>query len=177
MQACEEKHDLNIEGLPVRVTIDRIDVLADGRLIIIDYKSGRKLSADTWSQTRISEPQLPIYAALAFPDQALAAVALARVTQDSPAFIGVAQEADLLPQVKALDQQRKRYPADEFADWESLRERWAERLKVVAAEVKDGCAAVVFDSDASVTYCEVLPLLRVAERRAQFEQQNLSGKM
>ena len=120
---------------------------------------------------------MPIYAALAFPDKALAAVALARVTQDNPAFIGVAQEADLLPQVKALDQQRKRYPADEFADWESLRERWAERLKVVAAEVKDGCAAVVFDSDASVTYCEVLPLLRVAERRAQFEQQNLSGKM
>lgn len=169
--ACEEKHNLNIEGLPVRVIIDRIDELDDGRLIIIDYKSGRKVSANTWSEPRISEPQLPIYAALAFPDRELAAVALARVTSDNPAFIGIAQAADLLPLVKALDDQRKHYPADEFADWNALRERWAERIKVVAAEVKDGCAAVVFDSDASVAYCEVLPLLRVAERRAQFEQQ------
>ena len=169
--ACEERHDLNIEGLAVRVYVDRIDELQDGRLIILDYKIGRKVSANTWSESRISEPQLPIYAALAFPDRELAAVALARVTTDNPAFIGIAQAADLLPLVKALDDQRKRYPADEFADWNALRERWAERIKVVAAEVKDGCAAVVFDSDASVAYCEVLPLLRVAERRIQFEKQ------
>ncbi len=169
--ACEEKHALNIEGLPVRVIVDRIDELPDGRLIIIDYKSGRQVSANTWSEARIGEPQLPIYAALAFPDKDLAAVVLARVTPDNPAFIGIAQDADVLPQVKSLDDQRKRYSINEFADWNALRERWALRLRVVAAEVKDGCAAVVFDSEVKLTYCEVLPLLRVAERRAQFEQQ------
>jgi hypothetical protein len=45
------------------------------------------------------EPQLPIYAALAFPDREVAAVALARVTREEPAFLGVAADEGLLPGV------------------------------------------------------------------------------
>jgi RecB family exonuclease len=169
--ACEAHHDLQLEGLPVHVVIDRVDQLSDGRLVIIDYKSGKNVSANSWARPRISEPQLPIYAALAFPDQALAAVALARVTVDKPGFVGVAETTGVLPKLKALDDARKQYPEHEFADWSDLRKRWAERLNVVAKEIVDGCAAVVFDSEAAVAYCDVLPLLRVAERRAQFEEQ------
>jgi RecB family exonuclease len=39
--AREERHRLDIEGLPVTVVVDRVDELGDGRLAIIDYKSGR----------------------------------------------------------------------------------------------------------------------------------------
>jgi hypothetical protein len=38
----------------------------------------------------------------------VAAVALARVTREDPAFLGVAEEAGLLPGVAALDEQRRR---------------------------------------------------------------------
>ena len=168
--ACEEKHELDIEGLPVRVVIDRIDELDDGRLVVIDYKSGRSVSADSWADARIGEPQLPIYAALAFPDRDLAAVALARVTRDEPGFLGVAQDDGLLPELKSLAAQRRRYAEDEFPDWDALRSLWAERIREIAREVKDGTAAVVFDDEKQLAYCDVLPLLRLAERKAQFEE-------
>ncbi len=91
--ACEDRQRLDIEGLAITVVVDRVDQLADGRLAIIDYKSGRSDRTKTWADARITEPQLPIYAALAFPDRAVAAVALARVTREDPAFLGVAEEA------------------------------------------------------------------------------------
>jgi exodeoxyribonuclease-5 len=168
--ACEEKHELDIEGLPVRVVVDRLDRLDDGRLAVIDYKSGRNDTADSWAEARIAEPQLPIYAALAFPDREVAAVALARVTSDDPAFLGVAQADGLLPGVKSLDGQRKRYAEDEFPDWAALRRIWAERISELAREVKDGVAAVVFADEKSIEYCDVLPLLRVAERKVQYDE-------
>ncbi|MCK9382016.1 MAG: PD-(D/E)XK nuclease family protein [Sulfuritalea sp.] len=168
--ACEESHKLDIEGLPVRVVIDRIDELADGRLVVIDYKTGRKVSADSWAEQRITEPQLPIYAALAFPDRAVAAVVLARVTRDEPGFLGVAESEGLLPEVKALDAQRRRYAEDECPDWQALRRLWAERITELAREVRDGIAAVVFADEKAIEYCDVRPLLRVAERRQQFDE-------
>ena len=168
--ACEDKHGLDIEGLPVRVVVDRLDQLDDGRLVVIDYKSGRNDSADSWAESRITEPQLPIYAALAFPGREVAAVALARVTRDDPAFLGIAESEGLLPGVKSLDGQRKRYAEDEFPDWSALRALWAERITEVAREVRDGAAAVVFADEKSIEYCDVLALLRVAERKAQFDE-------
>jgi len=137
---------------------------------VIDYKSGRKVSADSWADARISEPQLPIYAALAFPDRDVAAVALARVTRDEPGFLGVAENDGLLSGVKSLDAQRKRYAEDEFPDWRALRRAWAERVTDLAREVREGVAAVVFDDEKSLAHCDVLPLLRVAERREQFDE-------
>jgi len=169
VEACEEAHVLDIEGLPVRVVVDRVDRLDDGRLAVIDYKSGRNVSADSWADARIGEPQLPIYAALAFPDREVAAVALARVTSDAPAFLGVAQDDGLLPELKSLDQQRKRYADDEFPDWDSLRRLWAERITELAREVRNGAAAVVFADEQALAYCDARPLLRVAERRRQWE--------
>jgi exodeoxyribonuclease-5 len=167
--ACEERHALDIEGLPVRVVVDRIDQLDDGRLVVIDYKSGRSDSAASWAAPRITEPQLPIYAALAFPDREVAAVVLARVTQDAPAFLGVSADEGLLPGVRSLAQQGATYAEDEFPDWDSLRALWAERIREVAREVKDGIAAVVFHDEQDLKYCEVKPLLRLAERQQQFE--------
>lgn len=167
--ACEARHDLNIEGLPVRVVVDRIDELTDGRLVIIDYKSGRSARADSWAQPRMAEPQLPVYAALAFPDRAVAAVVLARVVMDEAGFSGVAEEAGLLPDVPPLDAQRRRYAEADFPNWPAVRERWAERLTELALEIRHGCAAVVFENEKDLTYCDVSPLLRVAERQAQWE--------
>ena len=175
VQACEERQRLDIEGLGINVVVDRVDRLADGRLAIIDYKSGRSDRTKTWADARITEPQLPIYAALAFPDRAVAAVALARVTREDPAFLGVAEEAGLLPGVAALDDQRRRFATADFPDWPTLRACWAERIREVAREVKQGAAAVVFDDEKHLQYCQVKPLLRLAERRRQFEQDHANS--
>lgn len=167
--ACEERHEISIEGLPVRLVVDRVDVLDDGRLVILDYKSGKSAGAESWARPRPTEPQLPIYAACVFPDRSLAAVALARVVSDAPDFAGVAAEAGLLPEVKPLDEQRRRYAEADFPDWDSVRMRWAERITELAGEVRDGVAAVVVEHETELAYCEVKPLLRLAERRQQWE--------
>jgi len=39
----------------------------------------------------------------------------------------------------------------------------------VAREVKEGTAAVVFQKESDLQYCDVKPLLRLAERQQQFE--------
>lgn len=173
----EEKHELTIEGLPVRVVVDRIDRLdADGRLVILDYKSGSSASARSWADARIDEPQLPVYAALVFPDAEVAAVALARVTQGEPRFIGVAADEGILPGVAALEAVRQDYPEVDFPDWPALRRHWATALHAVAAEVRSGWAAARVADERMLAHCDVLPLLRLAERRRQWEEGPGAGR-
>jgi exodeoxyribonuclease-5 len=161
--ACEDAHRLVIEGLPVSIVIDRVDRLADGRLAVIDYKTGRGNASSGWAESRIAEPQLPIYAALAFPEREVAAVALARVTREDARFVGIAADDGLLPGVKGLQAQRSRYSEEAFPDWSALRAAWAERVRALAREVRDGVAAVRVEDPRRLAWCPVLPLLRLAE--------------
>ena len=40
----------------IRTVIDRLDRLADGRVLVLDYKTGKNLDARNWSAARLSEP-------------------------------------------------------------------------------------------------------------------------
>ncbi len=168
--ACEEEVELNIEGIAVKLKLDRIDELADGRRLILDYKTGSNISQASWGETRISEPQLPIYAALALSDQeALAAVAFAKVRLDDCGFIGIAAEEGLLPRVVAIDAAAARKLFPEQTNWNGLIAQWQASIAAIAREIREGEAAVSFNSEGDLAYCEVLPLLRLAERRGQIE--------
>lgn len=53
----EYEFALEVDGVPVRGFIDRVDKLADGRLAVLDYKTGKKLAT-----SRIDiDPQLTMY--------------------------------------------------------------------------------------------------------------------
>lgn len=168
--ACEQDMLLDIEGIQVRTVIDRIDRLADGGLAVIDYKTGHRIDTRNWAEERITEPQLPLYAALAVPlagGEPVAAVAFARVSLDEAGFAGVGERKDLLPGITGLDDpKRKAFPAADFPDWPAVLRHWQERLRAVAAEVGAGEASVRFADPKALLYCEVLPLLRLAERAA-----------
>lgn len=56
------------------MSVDRVDQLEDGRRIIIDYKTGAAIDTKNWASERLSEPQLPIYAALASSEPVAAVV-------------------------------------------------------------------------------------------------------
>ncbi len=162
--ACEHQADIEIEEIRVKMVVDRIDRLDDGRQIIIDYKTGATIDIKNWAESRISEPQLPIYAALV--NDEVAAVVFAKVLLDKPAFAGVADEKDILPGVQGIgDDKQKIFDRGEFPDWISVVTHWRERLHAIAREVKSGQAGVVFADEKSLQYCEVLPLLRLPERR------------
>lgn len=162
--ACEEEAIVDIEEIRVKMIVDRIDRLADGRQIIIDYKTGAAIDFKNWAAARITEPQLPIYAALVNED--VAAVVFAKVLPDKPAFAGVADEKDILPGVQGIgDDKQKVFDPAEFPDWIAVITHWREALHAVAREVKAGRAGVVFADEKALQYCEVLPLLRLPERR------------
>lgn len=164
VMACEVPAEVEIEGIKVRMVVDRIDRLPDGRQIIIDYKTGAAIDIKNWAEARITEPQLPIYAALVNDD--VAAVVFAKVLPDKPAFAGVADEKDILPGVQGIgDDKQKIFDAAEFPDWVAVVTHWRERLHAVAREVREGRAGVTFADEKALQYCEVLPLLRLPERR------------
>ncbi|HEX8962579.1 MAG TPA: PD-(D/E)XK nuclease family protein [Rhodocyclaceae bacterium] len=170
--ACEQTHEIDIEGLPLRLTVDRIDRLADGRCVVIDYKTSRELDCASWSQPRVMEPQLPVYAAYVARGE-VEAVAFARVRAGMEGFVGIAAAPGLLPDVPGIAEKagRKRFAEDAFPDWPSVVAHWRAAIAEVAAEVREGVAAVVVADEKALLHCEVKPLLRLAERRGQMEAQ------
>ena len=163
--ACEQEVVVEIEKIRVRMFVDRIDQLADGRRVIIDYKTGAAIDTRNWASARITEPQLPIYAAIA-ASEPVAAVVFAKVLADKPGFSGIAEETDLLPGVRGLgDPKEKRFDPEHFPGWPAVITHWHDSLHAIAREVRDGVAGVMVADEAALAYCPVLPLLRLAERQ------------
>ena len=182
--SCEERIKVDIEGIQCNLQIDRIDQLGDGRRIVIDYKTGAVSGYKSWADMRITDPQLPIYAAIAQSEQAhnveasaVAAVAFGRVLLDDSMFLGIAADDGLLPRVPGVDSRdgRKVFSAEEFADWQAVLKHWRSSIQEIALEVKFGVAAVVVADETDLRYCDVLPILRLAERRAQCENAIAEG--
>lgn len=177
VQDCEKKFDLNIEGLILKLTIDRIDKLTDESLVVLDYKSSSQVTNKSWADERIAEPQLPIYAVLALKHQQVSAVAFAKVRSDDTKFIGLTAEEDILPSVKPLHKLGQSSPFNaRFADWQSLLEQWQTSLTNIAQEIKAGEAGVIFTKEAELDYCDVRPLLRIPERALQFERAQIDAE-
>lgn len=152
--ACEQKAEVDIEGIVISLKVDRIDELADGRRVILDYKTGDPKARD-WDGERIAEPQLPLYAT--HVDGHPAAVSFARVRADDCAFVGLGAEAGLVDGVKVAP------------DWLATLEQWHAAISAVAREVREGHAPVSFAREDDLKYCEVLPLLRLPEAKSQRE--------
>lgn len=172
--ANEEEVKVTIQGIEVTMRIDRIDQLEDGTLIIIDYKTGKTVDIKNWASDRITEPQLPIYAAIAKPEgDPVAGVAFGKVRLKSKeaGFAGLVAKKGLLLQVEPFDSTRNRklYDAGRFSDWASVLGHWEARIKAMADEVRQGIASVTFEKEKSLEYCDVLPLLRLPERQTQLE--------
>ena len=179
--SCEESLKVDIEGIVCNLQIDRIDELADGRRIVIDYKTGAVVGYKSWAEMRITDPQLPIYAAIAQPDQTAngetTAVVFGKVQLDDSTFLGIASDDGLLPRVPGVDSRdgRKVFSMEAFADWQAVLNHWRTSIHEIALEVKYGTAAVKVDDEADLRYCDVLPVLRLAERRAQWENAFAEG--
>lgn len=174
---CEKKFAVEIEGLTINLTIDRIDTLTAGGLVVIDYKTSSVVANKSWADDRIAEPQLPIYSALALMHEDVVAVCFAKIRSDETKFIGLSVEEDVLPAVTALSKVKENSAFQRFDDWDSLLEHWYLSLTNMAHEIKAGLASVTITNEADLAYCDVKPLLRLPERLLQFEHRQATLKI
>ncbi|WBS04100.1 PD-(D/E)XK nuclease family protein [Pseudoduganella sp. SL102] len=164
---CERELKHQIGPVALTLRIDRIDQ-QDGKLVVIDYKTGTPGSIHTWAATRIIEPQLPIYA-LALsnttPTVQIGALVYGKVRLGESRFLGLSATDNFVDRVRGMHHVRGA-PFAAFADWEALQVHWQERIEAVADEFARGMAGVSIDGMNGLDYCEVLPLLRLSEREA-----------
>ncbi len=161
VQGLEQKHTVSLEGLQVNLRTDRIDVLADGRLVILDYKTG-KVNIKDWEGERPDNPQLPLYAVSRESDPSttlragVAAIAFACLKQGEYRFAGLAADDGLLPGVTTD-------PATPF--WGDKLQEWKTVLKRLAREFLDGRAAVDPKNSQTCRYCDLHTFCRIYEVR------------
>ena len=166
--ACEAEKKVQICGIEVTLKIDRIHQFADGGIEFIDYKTGQKPNMNSWGEARMIEPQLPIYAVF-YAEENVSGVQFGMVKTAEHAFLGVS-EANFDAEVD----KRKPKWIQQFNSWQALLNHWQTSIENIAGEIKAGVAAVKFDDDKNLAYCEVIPLLRLPERELQFERFKLS---
>ncbi len=149
-------------GIRVRLKIDRVDELEDGRRVVIDYKTG-DVRASQWFGERPDEPQLPLYSMVFQKD--LAGVLIAQVKAGAIGFRGVAEEEALVAGVKHW---QKMPGASEFNSWQELLERWRTTMEKLGADFRAGSARVnPKHPSATCTYCSLGPLCRIHELKAR----------
>ena len=153
--ALEEERRFNFAGLDLRLRVDRIDRLADGRVAIVDYKSGQSNSINAWLGERPEQPQLPLYVLALEHEQpgSVAGVAFAQVRLDTPRWIGLGDEQ--------LERYGLKPVSDEVADWPTRVQAWQTSLQMLANEFIQGRADVEPASPKSCQYCALPSVCRI----------------
>ena len=136
-----------------------MDALETGGRAILDYKSGRRATAD-WYGERPSHPQLLAYLAALGDD--VVAMATVNVTAREIRFDGIANTPELLPKVKGVEGEFGTDPNDA---WPARRAQWVALVERLAAAFVAGRAAVD-PKPGACDYCHVASVCRISDRAA-----------
>jgi ATP-dependent helicase/nuclease subunit B len=156
--ACEEQAAVNIAGLVLSLRLDRVDSLAQGGELLIDYKTGPS-SIAMWMGERPDEPQLPLYhlARPVLPE----AVAFAQVRRGECGLSGLSADLEVAEGIARLSSSRF---ANAFRDWPALLAHWRVTLEALAIRFRSGAAPVDPKKGAlTCRNCDLSTLCRVSE--------------
>jgi probable DNA repair protein len=148
--ATEEWKTILFEDIELHLRVDRVDELADGRCVIIDYKTGTVTKYD-WESENPNDPQLPLYAVT--NGQQVAAIAFASLKRGKLGFVGQADAEDILPKVKP----------DPKLLWQEKLDNWEQVLIKLADDFRNGNATVE-PTRIGCRYCDLHSLCRIHER-------------
>ena len=163
-----------IKGQTIRMVIDRIDKLASGEEIIIDYKTG-KVAPKKWFGDRPEDPQLPLYAISAAHTPA--AVVFAIIRDDGCLYKGVVQQGGLLPGLPPKENKANQYLIDAGYELPKTIADWRQILHRLMEDFLDGKAAIDPKDDRNTcnnSYCKLQSLCRIdeLEQRRKINQKN-----
>jgi len=174
--ALEEKRHLQVEGRELEVRIDRIDRLHDGRLLIIDYKSGA-VTATGWTRERIEEPQLPLYAVLLEGEQShsVGGLALASVRTGACRMAGIVDDPDAACTTLYSMESRKSAFGRKFSGWDELLGHWKNGITVLSGEIVSGYAANRLYQKKGLLHAGLDAVLRRSEGEAWLLAHGVTG--
>jgi probable DNA repair protein len=155
----EATRSIAVGGLKIKVTVDRIDRLLDGRKVVIDYKTGdpKRVTVSAWFSERPDDPQLPLYAAYAEGD--IAAVLFSLIRRGQHGWEGLAGEDDIIPTIKSF---RENTETEVGGDWQALFENWRVVLEGLALAFRTGDPRVdPRYPPTTCRYCDLGPLCRI----------------
>jgi len=151
--ATELNTSVVLGGVEFKLRVDRVDELADGRRLVLDYKTGGQLARiKSWIDPRMEEPQLPMY--VLSVGEEVDAMALGSVRPGECTLRGVGDGVALLKPLSELD-----YP-----DMATLRSWWSTTLGRLVDEHRRGVADVDPKSPKTCRLCDAMSLCRVFER-------------
>ena len=154
----EQRVEVEFAGLPLTLQVDRVDRLADGSRMILDYKTG-KVDIKKWQGERPEEPQLPLYA-LIMEDMAeapVSAVAFATLRRGEEGFTGLAKDADVLPGELASK-------ALQSKDFTTQMREWRQVLSGLVRDFQAGHATLSPKSDDVCRRCDLHALCRIHDQ-------------
>jgi len=156
--ASEEQGRSVIGPLALATVPDRIDALADGSHVVIDYKSALVSVGDLVGK-QLLEPQLPIYA-LSRADLSVVAIAFAQIRAGECAFKGVATEDGILAGVKSVAKSGS--AKRDIYSWPELMADWDWQLERLAQQFSQGQAEVQPYNQTACQFCDLHGLCRIA---------------
>ena len=150
VETVEDQLQYDLAGLPLRLRIDRIDRLANGRILLIDYKSGRQ-SRGKLNCPRPSEPQLLVYAS-------------AKGSSVDGVFFGEVKPRELRVVGYARDKYFKSQSITvKGSKWDTFAEEARDEVHALAQDFLAG-KALVDPIAGACEYCGIKPFCRVNEK-------------
>ena len=144
----ESTSEVDINGLKFSTRIDRMDRLANGDSLIIDYKTGKDVKVAQMTGDPIDQAQLPIYAVTNSVD----GVAFATINSNDCQFKAITKNKSELPLTK---QAINRMP-----EWDKQITEWTSILNSASKQFQNGIASVLPVKNAC-DYCDYDLLCRV----------------
>jgi ATP-dependent helicase/nuclease subunit B len=149
--SVEERTDVTVGEWAIACRIDRIDEIADGTWVLIDYKTGRAFAgAVDWLRDRLTDTQLPLYALKG--GTALSGILTIGLAGKDVSYRGIAAEPTLVAEsVSALPEGRS---------WTEQVERWRLQIRALVDAYAGGDTRIYLDdpADAQGAYA---PLTRI----------------
>lgn len=168
--AIEEARTITFNGMKINIRIDRVDQLADGRYLIIDYKTG-KSNINAWKGERPKEPQLPLYA-LTYSENVneIKGISFAQINVADQHFKGLG-DGDIASGINPIEKNKMGLPNT----WESTIAHWQQKLDSLLNEFIQGDCRIEYLDEIAKTYAgDYLRINRFHEAEAIEKYHNAS---
>lgn len=146
--------------LSLNLRIDRVDLLLDGSIALIDYKTG-KFTNYKWFDERPDDLQLPLYqiAVSSGDNQPVSATLIFQLNAENIGLISPTVLNDFGAAVK-VSSQAKYFEGD----WPALQNYWNKSIHSLVEEFESGLIAVAPTRGyMTCQYCDLGPLCRISE--------------